>query len=120
MSAAMTGQLFPGDVIMSVNGESLLNAKHDEAVKILKKSGQVVDLQGLKNKMTIVIAQILVQYRRDLLGKRDNILQKLSWDDDEFNYTDFSRMRSFSLKLAFVTRQKIMNKFKIVKFLDQV
>jgi C-terminal processing protease CtpA/Prc len=46
MSAAMTGQLFVGDVILAVNGESLINAKHDEAVKILKRSGQVVDLQG--------------------------------------------------------------------------
>jgi len=92
MSAALTGQLFVGDVILAVNGESLANAKHDEAVRALKRSGQVVDLQ--------------VQLRRDLLNKRENILQKLTWDDDEFNY-DCSRIRSFSLKLAFVTRTSL-------------
>lgn len=47
MSAALTNQLFVGDVILAVNGESLINAKHDEAVRALKRSGQVVDLQGL-------------------------------------------------------------------------
>jgi len=92
MSAALTGQLFVGDVILAVNGESLINAKHDEAVRALKRSGQVVDLQ--------------VQLRRDLLNKKENILQKLTWDDDEHTYYD-SRMRSFTLKLAFVTRTSL-------------
>lgn len=50
MSAALTGQLYVGDVILAVNGESLVNAKHDEAVRALKRSGQVVDLQGLTSK----------------------------------------------------------------------
>lgn len=46
MAAELSGQLFVGDVILAVNGESLANAKHDEAVRALKRSGQVVDLQG--------------------------------------------------------------------------
>ncbi|KAI6225947.1 hypothetical protein M3Y95_00750600 [Aphelenchoides besseyi] len=92
MSAALSGQLFVGDVILAVNGEPLINAKHDEAVRALKRAGQVVDLQ--------------VQLRRDLLGKRDNLLQKLTWDDDEQSYYD-PRMKSFSLKLAFVTRTSL-------------
>jgi C-terminal processing protease CtpA/Prc len=46
MSADLTGQLFVGDAILSVNGESLTNASHDEAVRALKRAGRVVDLEG--------------------------------------------------------------------------
>ncbi len=33
---------------MSVNGESLRDATHDEAVRALKRAGKVVDLEGRK------------------------------------------------------------------------
>lgn len=46
MAADQTGQLFVGDVILAVNGESLVNARHDEAVRALKRAGKVVNLQG--------------------------------------------------------------------------
>ena len=45
MSADLTKQLYVGDAIFSVNGISLLDATHDEAVKILKNSGKIVDLE---------------------------------------------------------------------------
>lgn len=48
----------------------------------------------------------LVQLRRDLLNKKENILQKLTWDDEEYNTYFDSRMRGFTLKLAFVTRSE--------------
>ncbi|KAI6241291.1 hypothetical protein M3Y99_00354600 [Aphelenchoides fujianensis] len=85
------GSSSSADVILAVNGESLINAKHDEAVRALKKAGQVVDLH--------------VQYCRDLLGKRDNLLQKLTWDDDDQFFDP--RLKAFSLKLAFVTRTSL-------------
>jgi C-terminal processing protease CtpA/Prc len=47
MAADLSRSIFVGDVILAVNGESLANAKHDEAVRALKRAGQVVDLQGL-------------------------------------------------------------------------
>lgn len=50
MAADLTGQLYVGDAILSVNGESLVNAKHDDAVKALKRAGKVVDLQGNHHK----------------------------------------------------------------------
>lgn len=46
MAADETGQLFVGDTIVAVNGESLEDATHDEAVRALKKAGRIVDLHG--------------------------------------------------------------------------
>ncbi|KAI1708179.1 PDZ domain (Also known as DHR or GLGF) domain-containing protein [Ditylenchus destructor] len=92
MAADQTNQLYMDDVILAVNGESLVNAKHDEAVRALKRAGKVVNLQ--------------VQYRKDLHLKRDNVLQRLSWDDEE-KMDPRSRQRSFGLKLAYVTRTSL-------------
>lgn len=46
MAADQTGELFVGDAILAVNGESLFDATHDEAVRALKRAGRVVDLHG--------------------------------------------------------------------------
>lgn len=46
MAADQTDQLYVGDAILSVNGEDLREATHDEAVKALKRAGKVVDLEG--------------------------------------------------------------------------
>lgn len=35
-----------GDSILSVNGESLVDATHEDAVRALKNSGNRVDLEG--------------------------------------------------------------------------
>ncbi|XP_064599104.1 beta-1-syntrophin-like [Liolophura sinensis] len=45
MAADKTEKLYVGDAILSVNGEDLREASHDEAVKALKKAGKVVDLE---------------------------------------------------------------------------
>lgn len=47
MAADQTEQLYVGDAILSVNGEDLREATHDEAVKALKRAGKVVELEGL-------------------------------------------------------------------------
>lgn len=46
MAADKTSQLYVGDAILSVNGEDLRDATHDDAVKALKRAGKVVDLEG--------------------------------------------------------------------------
>ena len=46
MAADKTEQLYVGDAILSVNGEDLREATHDEAVKALKRAGKIVDLEG--------------------------------------------------------------------------
>ncbi len=48
MSADLTGQLYVGDAILSVNNEwDLRDATHDEAVRALKNAGDVVTLEGI-------------------------------------------------------------------------
>lgn len=46
MAADLTEQLYVGDAILSVNGEDLKDATHEEAVKALKRAGKVVQLEG--------------------------------------------------------------------------
>lgn len=46
MAADQTEKLYVGDAILSVNGEDLREASHDEAVKCLKRAGKVVTLEG--------------------------------------------------------------------------
>lgn len=46
MAADQTEQLYVGDAILSVNGEDLRDATHDEAVKALKRAGKIVELEG--------------------------------------------------------------------------
>lgn len=95
MSADQSG-LTVGDVILSVNGESLVNARHDEAVRALKRAGKIVNLQ--------------VQYLKDSHIKQDNILQRLFWDDEDQGIVDpRSKSKSFSLKLAYVSRQILLD-----------
>uniref|UniRef100_A0AC35FC70 Syntrophin n=1 Tax=Panagrolaimus sp. PS1159 TaxID=55785 RepID=A0AC35FC70_9BILA len=94
MAVDRTRQLFVGDVILAVNGESLINARHDEAVRALKKAGKVVNLT--------------VQYMKDTRLRREDVLQRLQWDDDEWSQNEsMDGARSFSLKLAFVTRTSL-------------
>lgn len=49
MAADLTEQLYVGDAILSVNGEDLNDATHEEAVKALKRAGKVVQLEGEYN-----------------------------------------------------------------------
>lgn len=47
MAADQTGQLYVGDAILSVNGEDLREASHDEAVNVLKAAGETVEIEGM-------------------------------------------------------------------------
>ncbi|CAL8131650.1 unnamed protein product [Orchesella dallaii] len=68
MAADKTEQLFVGDAILSVNGEDLRNATHDEAVKVLKRAGQIVDLE--------------VKYLKEVTPyfRKASLLAELGWD----------------------------------------
>lgn len=46
MAADQAKGLYVGDAILTVNGEELRDATHDEAVRALKRAGRVVDLEG--------------------------------------------------------------------------
>lgn len=58
MAADNAKGLYVGDAILSVNGEELRDATHDEAVRALKRAGRVVDLEGIN--IMILIKSILV------------------------------------------------------------
>uniref|UniRef100_A0A182UVB7 PDZ domain-containing protein n=1 Tax=Anopheles merus TaxID=30066 RepID=A0A182UVB7_ANOME len=45
MAADNAKGLYVGDAILSVNGEDLRDATHEEAVRALKRAGRVVDLE---------------------------------------------------------------------------
>lgn len=46
MAADSAKGLYVGDAILSVNGEELRDATHEEAVRALKRAGRIVDLEG--------------------------------------------------------------------------
>lgn len=46
LAADLTGALYVGDAILSVNGADLSEATHDDAVQALKKTGKEVVLEG--------------------------------------------------------------------------
>jgi hypothetical protein len=73
MSADLTKQLYVGDAIYSVNGTSLLDVTHDEAVKILKNSGKIVDLE-------VKYLKEVVPYfnKRQLIESNNNQQQHIS------------------------------------------
>ncbi|KAM7282994.1 beta-1-syntrophin isoform X1 [Ixodes scapularis] len=68
MAADMTEQLYVGDAILSVNGEDLRDATHDEAVRALKRAGKIVDLE--------------VKYLREVTPyfRKASVLAEMGWD----------------------------------------
>lgn len=62
-AADLTEQLYVGDAILSVNGESVRDATHDEAVKALKKAGKIVDIEGnWSNNCDNIIPMVSIDY----------------------------------------------------------
>ena len=45
MAADLTGRLHVGDAILSVDGQDLKDATHDDAVSVLKTTGNTVKLE---------------------------------------------------------------------------
>ncbi|XP_023234914.1 beta-1-syntrophin-like [Centruroides sculpturatus] len=68
MAADQTEQLYVGDAILSVNGEDLREATHDEAVRALKRAGKIVDLE--------------VKYLREVTPyfRKASVLSEVGWD----------------------------------------
>ncbi|KAK0422664.1 hypothetical protein QR680_007709 [Steinernema hermaphroditum] len=102
MAADLTGQLFVGDAILAVNGESLVDASHDEAVRALKKAGRIVDLQG----KLLSLNRPGIRYMRDIYMSKDSIFGRIQWDEDGIYQKD-GAVRSIGLKLACVTRTSL-------------
>uniref|UniRef100_A0A5S6Q7I9 PDZ domain-containing protein n=1 Tax=Trichuris muris TaxID=70415 RepID=A0A5S6Q7I9_TRIMR len=104
MAADETRQLYVGDAILAVNGESLREATHDEAVRALKRSGRIVDLE--------------VKYIREVRPYfcKQSILQEISWDDDGLSARSTLRQRGskadlkiLPLKMAYLFRGSLIH-----------
>jgi len=111
MSADLTGKLHVGDAVVSVDGNDLRNATHDEAVRALKATGQKVVLE--------------VRYMKEVTPyfQRAMLLSEVGWENppymqargegaagkadggDEFQSPN-SDMKWTSLKLALVLRDQ--------------
>jgi len=67
MAADRSERLYIGDAILSVNEEDLRDATHDEAVRALKKCGNIVDLE--------------VKYMREVMPyfRRTSMQSELGW-----------------------------------------
>lgn len=63
--AAFNKGLYVGDAILSVNGEELRDATHEEAVRALKRAGRVVDLEGELIYLFILLQSILICSKYD-------------------------------------------------------
>lgn len=66
--AAFNKGLYVGDAILSVNGEELRDATHEEAVRALKRAGRVVDLEG-KRSFLILFQSIFICSKYDRYSK---------------------------------------------------
>ncbi|XP_057666346.1 beta-1-syntrophin isoform X2 [Diorhabda carinulata] len=68
MAADQTEQLYVGDAILSVNGDDLREATHDDAVKALKRAGKVVELE--------------VKYLREVTPyfRKASIISEVGWE----------------------------------------
>ncbi|XP_076967381.1 alpha-1-syntrophin isoform X2 [Tamandua tetradactyla] len=105
LAADQTEALFVGDAILSVNGEDLSSASHDEAVQVLKKAGKEVVLE--------------VKYMKEVSPHFKNSAggSSVGWDSPPASPLqrqppssgpqpwDLSEAKHVSLKMAYVSRR---------------
>lgn len=97
-AADLTEQLYVGDAILSVNGESLRDASHDEAVKALKKAGKVVDVE-------VKFVKEVTPYFRKV-----SLLSEIGWqlegmaNPEPLSTADCASSRRVPLTLALIVR----------------
>ncbi|XP_071818259.1 beta-1-syntrophin-like [Apostichopus japonicus] len=104
LAADNTESLFVGDAILSVNGEDLRDATHDDAVRALKRAGRDVTLE--------------VKYLREVTPyfRRSTIIGEVGWDtpspyvikepgkNPSATRNQWTEMKTIPLKLCYVTR----------------
>ncbi|CAG5136230.1 unnamed protein product [Candidula unifasciata] len=97
MAADKTEKLYVGDAILSVNGEDLRDATHDDAVKALKKAGKVVEME--------------VKYLREVTPyfRKSSPLNELGWGTQdsaqkEGAKANWSETKILPLKMCYLCR----------------
>ncbi|XP_078607026.1 beta-1-syntrophin-like [Branchiostoma floridae x Branchiostoma japonicum] len=108
LAADQTESLYVGDAILSVNGEDLRDATHDEAVRALKRAGKEVVLE--------------VKYLREVTPyfRRSTVIGEVGWEnaspyvikepgaDNKASTNNFTEMKTIPLKMCYVTRNLTM------------
>ncbi|XP_071525306.1 beta-1-syntrophin isoform X1 [Panulirus ornatus] len=76
MAADQTENLYVGDAILSVNGEDLKEATHDEAVRALKRAGKVVTLEVVPS------FYVTVKYLREVTPyfRKASVMADIGWE----------------------------------------
>lgn len=88
MAADSAKGLYVGDAILSVNGEELRDATHEEAVRALKRAGRVVDLEGewmrIINQKLEIIKNIQIHAMNicDFPYMMKCVMEKQKWNDE--------------------------------------
>ncbi|KAL3860073.1 hypothetical protein ACJMK2_010241 [Sinanodonta woodiana] len=99
MAADKTEKLYVGDAILSVNGEDLRDATHDDAVRALKKAGKVVELE--------------VKYLREVTPyfRKTSALNEIGWGtpDRDTGKANWSETKAIPLKLCYLCRNLSMS-----------
>ncbi|KAK7115468.1 beta-1-syntrophin-like [Littorina saxatilis] len=102
MAADKTEKLYVGDAIISVNGEDLREATHDDAVRALKRAGKVVEME--------------VKYLREVTPyfKKASPLSDLGWGSQDSAQKDgakanWSETKTIPLRLCYLCRNLTIN-----------
>ncbi|OWF36249.1 Beta-1-syntrophin [Mizuhopecten yessoensis] len=101
MAADKTEKLYVGDAIMSVNGEDLREATHDDAVKALKKAKKVVEIE--------------VKYIREVSPyiRKSSALNELGWGSQEAQRdaakANWTESKAIPLRLCYLCRNLSMS-----------
>uniref|UniRef100_K1P5K7 Origin recognition complex subunit 6 n=1 Tax=Magallana gigas TaxID=29159 RepID=K1P5K7_MAGGI len=101
MAADKTEKLYVGDAILSVNGEDLREATHDEAVRALKKAKKIVELE--------------VKYITDFSPcfRKISALNELGWGSQEAQRdaarANWTETKTIPLKLCYLCRNLSMS-----------
>lgn len=97
MAADKTEKLYVGDAIMSVNGEDMREATHDDAVRALKRAGKVVEME--------------VKYLQEVTPyfKKASPLSDLGWGAQDSAQKDgtkanWSETKTIPLRLCYLCR----------------
>ncbi|CAG4988337.1 unnamed protein product [Colias eurytheme] len=113
-SADLNKKLLPGDQIISVNGQTLLNLKYDKALSLLQSAPKVVELIVLQNTLKSTTAEHQ-EDRSDTSKSRENKFKEsiVSLDAE---LTDDELLNEEALKTIYalikLTKEKVVNRIK--------
>ncbi|XP_047521628.1 tyrosine-protein phosphatase non-receptor type 13-like [Pieris napi] len=105
-------KLLPGDQIISVNGQTLLNLKYDKALAMLQSAPRNVELIVLQN----VNKNITTEYQSANEGKAKEISLKKSIASMDAELSDDELLNEEALKTIYalikLTKEKVVNRIK--------